>query len=113
MRLSACAFLVASLALAPVQALAAAADGAWECRSFGLAIATIGFDGEGYILANHPKKTGGRGEIVYTGNQEFTVSDGPLLYELNLEEGKTGLDNGEPLLTLSNRGGEQLFCYKK
>ena len=100
----------AALALLPAPALAASADGTWQCNAFGTTMAILGFKGDGYTLAN-PHGRSGRGTIAYAGERSFTIAAGPLLTELGLEQGIAAVDNGEALLILENKRGERLFCY--
>jgi hypothetical protein len=103
---------IAATALCASPALATRADGAWECHSFGALIATLGFDGNGYIYAN-PNGPSGKGEISYNGDDMFVVTSGPLVDSTGIVGGILKEDNGEPMLELQNVQGERLACYGK
>jgi hypothetical protein len=93
-------------------ALADRADGAWECRSFGVLIATVGLENTRYVLAD-PNGPSGAGEVSYNGDDLFVVTSGPLVESMDIVGGMLMEDNGEPMLELQNSRGERLACYDK
>ena len=105
-------FMFGAVACTPVTA--AQLDGAWECRSFGILIATIGIKNDDYVLAN-TRGPSGRGTLAdASGTYDvFIVEDGPLLENLRMVGGTFKVDREEPMLTLVSDNDVELYCYLK
>ncbi|ODT50010.1 hypothetical protein [Devosia sp. 63-57] len=108
------AFIVLVVTTFAPPSFATGVDGVWECKAFGTLVATIGFEGRNYVLANKSGQSG-RGEVgeVDASFDMFVVRSGPLYDDLGIVGGRRNLGTDKPTLTLLGQQGGNLVCDAK
>jgi hypothetical protein len=100
--------------LSPLPALAAGADGAWDCKiEDGEAFGSLGLEGTTYIFAN-PRGQSGKGGIAYQEGADaptFVILNGVLVSEAGTLGGWLDASiPSEPSLTLIDALGKRVLC---
>lgn len=83
------AFIVLVVTTLAPPSFATGVDGVWECKAFGTLVATIGFEGRNYVLANKSGQSG-RGKLAKSTRPSTCSWSAAAPYTMTLELSAAG-----------------------